>query len=793
MDHREGPLYILISICILQRVEKTYMGVEAYTSKLKPPLLLLLVVAAAHEAAVIQVGPRNCKRTCGSVSIPFPFGTTRECSLAPEFLINCTHHGPYLPSAYLLEDNDYDLQVLNISVDDAELLVSLPVASDCYYNDTTSKKQDKIFNNETDWQFNFGNYSLSWSRNVFTTVGCDTLGLVVTGDFYGDGKPYVKTCFSYCEDRADAMTGSCNGTGCCHIDIPKAEVKEEVLTAISYGFENSLLNNSDKIEYSPCGYAFVAEKGRYDFVSADLNNTKLNNTKFPVVLDWSVGNQTCEEAKKKNSSYACKGPNTTCQPSEKRPGYLCKCRPGFQGNPYHQNGCPQDINECDGPNDCVKGAICLNYPPGNYTCKCPKGLKGDGRNNGTKCQTRKPKSDTQIMLIIALSISVCVISLLMACSYIYWALKKRKLIKMKEQLFQQNGGLLLQQQIATHHQGSTQTAKVFSVEELKKATNNFDECNVLGQGGQGTVYKGLLLDNRVVAIKMSKISDISQVEHFINEVVVLSQINHRNVVKLLGCCLETKVPLLVYEFVPNGTIHDHLHGYTQISSELTWKVRLRIAAETAEALAYLHFATSIPIIHRDVKTSNILLDRDLTAKVSDFGASRIVPLDKTQITTLVQGTLGYLDPEYFHTSKLTEKSDVYSFGVVLAELLTARKALAFDVPEDEKNLAKHFVVSMEEGRLLEIVEKHIVEEAKEEALAEFGNIALRCLKLKGEERPSMKQVAMELERLRVEECGNKVIIASSSAFHVEDGGGVSDISIGVDALNLDSMSLGSGR
>ncbi|RYR47866.1 hypothetical protein Ahy_A07g033839 isoform D [Arachis hypogaea] len=453
-----------------------------------------------------------------------------------------------------------------------------------------------------------------------------------------------------------------------------------------------------------------------------------------------------------------------------------------------------DINECLGPNDCVEHATCHNDPPGNYTCKCPKGLKGDGRNSGTKCQ--KPKPDTQIILIIALSISVCVIALLVACSSIYCALKKRKLIKLKEHLFQQNGGLLLQQQIATHHQGSTQTAKVFSVEELKKATNNFDECNVLGQGGQGTVYKGLLLDNRVVAIKMSKISDISQVEHFINEVVVLSQINHRNVVKLLGCCLETKVPLLVYEFVPNGTIHDHLHSYTQISSELTWKVRLRIAAETAEALAYLHFATSIPIIHRDVKTSNILLDRDLTAKVSDFGASRIVPLDKTQITTLVQGTLGYLDPEYFHTSKLTEKSDVYSFGVVLAELLTARKALAFDVPEDEKNLAKHFVVSMEEGRLLEIVEKHIVEEAKEEALAEFGNIALRCLKLKGEERPSMKQVAMELERLRVEECGNnKVIIASSSAFHVEDGSGViSDISTGVDALNLDSMSLlGNGR
>ncbi|MED6216723.1 hypothetical protein PIB30_010470 [Stylosanthes scabra] len=729
-------------------------------------VLVWLVCSASHDE--FEEGTKNCRHSCGSVSIPFPFGTTKECSLDAKFLINCTNNVPYLPNS--LTDNDNDpLQVLSISVDAAELRVSLPVSSDCYHNDTRSKKLGKFFNNETDQGAYFANYySISSTRNIFTTVGCNTLGMMVLEyDYvYSDSyKPGAKTCLSYCNDD-DAMNGSCNGTGCCHIDMPEFELKQEVSTILKFGFENSIINNSDVIDYSPCGYAFVAEKGQYHFVSADLTNNKLKHSKFPVVLDWSVGNQTCEEAKKNTSSYACKGPKTTCHPSGKRLGYLCKCRPGFQGNPYHPYGCPQDINECHGPHDCVKEATCINDPPGNYTC-----------------------------------ISVTVIALLMACSYIYWAMKKRKLIKMKEHFFQQNGGLLLQQQIATH-EGSNQTAKVFTVEELKKATNNFDECNVLGQGGQGTVYKGTLFDNRVVAIKMSKISDKSQIEHFINEVVVLSQINHRNVVKLLGCCLETEVPLLVYEFIPNGTIYEHLHhGHTQISSKLTWKARLRIAAETAGALAYLHFATSIPIIHRDVKTCNILLDRDLTAKVSDFGASRIVPLDKTQITTLVQGTLGYLDPEYFHTSKLTEKSDVYSFGVVLAELLTAKKALTFDVPEDEKNLAMHFVFSVEEGRLLQIVDKHILEEAKEEAVVEFANIAKRCLKLKGEERPTMKQVAMELERLRVEECGKVVtpseadtIASSSSAFDVEDGGGViSDISIGVEGLYLDSMSLGSGR
>lgn len=175
---------------------------------------------------------------------------------------------------------------------------------------------------------------------------------------------------------------------------------------------------------------------------------------------------------------------------------------------------------------------------------------------------------------------------------------------------------------------------------------------------------------------------------------------------------------------------------------------MRIAKETAGVLAYLHSAASTPIIHRDVKSTNILLDRNLTAKVSDFGASRIVPLDRSQITTLVQGTLGYLDPEYFHTSQLTDKSDVYSFGVVLAELLTGKKALSFSRPEKDRNLAVYFFSSIKEGQLLHILDKSI-DEANIEQLKEVAHIAERCLRVKGEERPTMKEVAMELEGILV--------------------------------------------
>jgi serine/threonine protein kinase len=288
--------------------------------------------------------------------------------------------------------------------------------------------------------------------------------------------------------------------------------------------------------------------------------------------------------------------------------------------------------------------------------------------------------------------------------------------------------------------------EIFSEEALQRATNRFSEQQVIGHGGHGKVYKGVIKGEMEVAVKKCMTIDEQQKKEFGKEMLILSQINHRNIVKLLGCCLEVEVPMLVYEFVPNGTLFHLIHGNR--SRHISLDTRLKIAHESADALAYLHSCASPPILHGDVKSTNILLNGDLTVKVSDFGASILAPTDESQFVTLVQGTCGYLDPEYMQTCQLTDKSDVYSFGVVLLELLTRKKAFNLQGPEHEKSLSMAFLYAMKENKLEDIMDDEIKNNENLEVLEEIAELARQCLEMCSVNRPSMKEVADKLDRLR---------------------------------------------
>ncbi|KAJ0247698.1 Wall-associated receptor kinase 2 [Hirschfeldia incana] len=672
----------------------------------------------AYTEPVNGTPRKGCQTRCGNVTVEYPFGTSPGCYYAddPDFHLTCNE------KEKLVFGDNYE--VINIS-HSGELRVMNNISCACY------DSQGNLSNDSYYTSYTLGNVYLS-HKNKFNVVGCNALALLTT---IGP-QNYSTGCVSTC-NYPSTVKGDCNGAGCCRTDVS--------VPFDSYEFEthpSRLENMTSVYNFSPCTYAFLAEIGTFHFdAQGDLKNLR-NVSRFPLVLDWTIGYQTCDQVG--NRSICSMYKNSTCfdsAPAPRRHGYNCKCLEGYEGNPYL--GC-QDINECTTDStihkhNCSDPSTCRNKI-GGFDCKCKSGYRLD-----TTTMSCKHKDFAWATILLGTSIGFLSIMLVVSC--VKQRRKHRKMTELQQKFFQQNGGGILVKRLSRPGT-SNANIKIFTDENMKEATNGYEESRILGQGGQGTVYKGILPDNSVVAIKKARLGDRSQVEQFINEVLVLSQINHRNVVKLLGCCLETEVPLLVYEFINSGTLSDHLHG-SLFGPSLTWEQRLRIAVEIAGSLAYLHSSASIPIIHRDVKTANILLDENLTAKVADFGASRLIPMDKEQLTTMVQGTVGYLDPEYYHTGLLNEKSDVYSFGVVLMELLTGQKALCFERPLLSKHLVNYIVSAMKENRLHEVIDEKVIDQNNWKEIEEAAKVAMECTRMTGEERPLMKEVAAKLEGLRV--------------------------------------------
>ncbi|CAM0948114.1 unnamed protein product [Alopecurus aequalis] len=495
------------------------------------------------------------------------------------------------------------------------------------------------------------------------------------------------------------------------------------------------------------------------------------NSGKSATRQWAVANLTCQEAQQNKTGYACASINSTClgvnNSLGEYIGYRCKCMSGFNGNPYMADGC-KDVDECRQPGIC--NGLCQNTQGSYYCSKCPDKTAYD--ITIMKCTSTIGPYNLVLGFVIGVSFGFGILLFISFVIVIFcigrWKKDIQKQLRRKH--FQRNKGLLLEQLISSDENARDNT-KIFSLSELEKATNNFDPTRIVGRGGHGMVYKGILSDQRVVAIKKSKVSEQVEISQFINEVVVLSQTNHRNIVNLFGCCLETEVPLLVYDFISNGSLFGILHASTTSSNfVLSWDDCLRIAAEAAGALYYLHSAASISIFHRDVKSTNILLDGNYTAKVSDFGASRLVPVDQTHVTTNIQGTFGYLDPEYYHTGMLNEKSDVYSFGVVLVELLLRKKPIFTSDSGQKQNLSNYFLSEMREKPLAEIVSNQVLEEATSEEINDVAGLAETCLRLRGEERPTMKQVEMKLRQMQSKKLrSSRVSVTDENTHHLLSG------------------------
>ncbi|KAI4328200.1 hypothetical protein L6164_020574 [Bauhinia variegata] len=274
-------------------------------------------------------------------------------------------------------------------------------------------------------------------------------------------------------------------------------------------------------------------------------------------------------------------------------------------------------------------------------------------------------------------------------------------------------------------------------ETLERATNYFNDSNKLGQGGSGSVYKGILPDGTTVAVKRLSFNTAQWVDHFFNEVNLISGIHHKNLVKLLGCSITGPESLLVYEYVPNQSLHDHF-SVKRNAQPLTWEARSKIILGIAEGLSYLHEEAQLRIIHRDIKLSNVLLDVDFTPKIADFGLARLFPENKTHISTAIAGTLGYMAPEYVVRGKLTEKADVYSFGVLIIEIVTGKRNSSFVL--NSSSILQMVWSLYRSDKLCDIVDPTLEGNYQAEEACRLLKIGLLCAQASAELRPSMSAV-----------------------------------------------------
>ncbi|KAK4784600.1 hypothetical protein SAY86_018968 [Trapa natans] len=694
-------------------------------SPLKTLFLLLGLLGTVKPAAAAAAGGKmslakgDCEDTCGNVPIPFPFGIGRNCSMDEWYEVECLPKEKPVPKLKKM----MGLEVLNISLPSSSssgyIQINFPVSY-------SSSNHCPNASNNVSVSLVGSNFVFSKYKNVFTAVGCGQIATINSTITFPPAAAAANSskvgCMSGCIHGNISVSDlhDCLGYGCCQNTIPSKT------QAFKISFENISGQESPPDD---CLYAFLADRSWFNPIRA---NQSRDVGYAPVSLAWGI-NDTLKGEMEAAKGVTCTYNETDTSFAYDNPYLRCYCRAGHEGNPY--------LGRC--------GHGRSHFPlPAKLSVAVTGGFIGGVLSMLSERQAQR-------------------------------TIRRRSISIRKSKFFEQNGGNLLGDIGASLIDGdetmdseppassglevtmeidgkmaeggggdssrdNIERGRLFKAEELEKATDNFNSDRTLGQGGRGTVYKGMLANGRVVAVKKSAVPDEAYAKQFIAEVCALSRINHRNVVKLLGFCLETEVPQLVYEFVPNGTLYQHLlhDSNKEVQITLTWDLRLRIACEVSGALSILHSAKPVPIYHRDMKTSNILLDESYQAKIADFGLSKSVALDQTHGTTTEPA-------DTVQTTQYTEKDDVYSFGVVLVELLTGEKPISSSLGADTgKSLAGDFILSMEEHRLLDILDARVVKQENQQEAIAVAHLAKRCLSPSGTMRPRIEDVAAELESIR---------------------------------------------
>ncbi|CAO1940181.1 unnamed protein product [Urochloa humidicola] len=677
---------------------------------LSPFLVLLsLQMPALVFSETPQAPPPGCPSMCGNVTIPYPFGLSEGCSWDESFTLSCNYSfSP--PRPYYFE-----IEVINITVETGEMRVFTAVSYICFNSSNT-------ISDENSWWFNFTGspFLVKQGKNEFTGIGCHTLALLRGKD---DGSYFsgcVTTCTTLVEAASADNSNGCTGLGCCQIPTPSDLNKIEV--------EWGTVSTTNPVwNYSPCSYALVAEKGWYKFRLNHLNDTgemafdvQVGERSAPLVLDWAINI---------SRDGACVSSSNSSPVSVRDGnGYLCNCSEGYEGNAYITNGC-KNIDECKLQlYSCPTGSSCMDTE-GKYKCQCKFGRRGED------C---RPIFPAPAVAVLATSVASLLLSLLLL------SIHKDRKQRTKKAFFDKNGGKILKDAAGIN---------IFTEVQIEKFTNNYD--TLIGKGAFGKVFMGTTDEKELVAVKRSIIQDkelrgrdnLQQGDDMVNEITFQFRNSHPNLVRLVGCCLETNIPMLVFEYIPKGTLYNLLHVATH--KVLLLQTRLKIAIGSAQALAYIHSHRDHDRIHGDVKSTNILLDVNLMPKVSDFGSSKLLSIYRYAMA--VAADMSYVDPMYMKTERFVKKSDVYSFGMVLLELIT-RKTVKYG--ENKINsLPLNFVKSYKhKGNGREMYDTDILSHDGAqchhcmECLDKIGALAVRCLKEDVDERPTMAEVVDELKQ-----------------------------------------------